>query len=133
MEVVQHRGGCHCGKIRFTVMAPTHLIAIDCSCSICSMKRNTHFIVPSSNFKLDDTSESHLSTYQFGTKKAKHLFCRHCGICSFYIPRSNPDGVAVTVHCLDEGTVKTVEMKQFDGKNWEQAFSTSDIEQMSKA
>ena len=97
------------------------------------MKRNTHFIVPSSNFKLDDTSESHLSTYQFGTKKAKHLFCRHCGICSFYIPRSNPDGVAVTVHCLDEGTVKTVEMKQFDGKNWEQAFSTSDIEQMSKA
>lgn len=28
---------------------------------------------------------------------AKHLFCKRCGICAFYRPRSNPDGYAGAV------------------------------------
>lgn len=43
---VLHQGGCHCGDIRFEVEASSSLIAWDCNCSMCTMKRNTHFVVP---------------------------------------------------------------------------------------
>ena len=32
--------------------------------------------------------------YRFGTNTARHRFCATCGVQAFYIPRSNPDGVA---------------------------------------
>ena len=122
-----HSGGCHCRAIRFTVRAPSKLVAWDCNCSICLMKRNTHFIVPAADFSLAPGSAERLSTYTFGTHTAKHLFCATCGVVSFYRPRSNPDGVAVTVHCLDAGTVDGVEVKRFDGAQWEAAYAGSNI------
>ena len=51
---------------------------------------------------------------------------------SFYIPRSNPDGVAITVGCIDEGTVKSVEVRTFDGRKWESEHARSGIAEMSK-
>ena len=54
------------------------------------------------------------------TGVAKHRFCRVCGIKSFYIPRSNPDGVDVNARCLDEGTVTSLSIEPFDGRHWEQ-------------
>ncbi|GJP48032.1 hypothetical protein CLOM_g7272 [Closterium sp. NIES-68] len=91
------------------------------------MKRNTHFIVPKGKFRLLPSSEEWLSEYQFGTRVARHLFCRACGVCSFYVPRSNPDGVAVTVHCLDPGTVTHVVTRSFDGQHWEEAYRATEI------
>lgn len=128
---VLHKGGCHCGAVRFEVDAPTKLVAWDCNCSICAMKRNTHFVVPSTNFRYT-RGESSQSCYTFGTHTAKHLFCASCGVCSHYIPRSNPDGVAVTIHCLDPGTVEEVETRTFDGENWEDFFESSGIAEFSK-
>jgi hypothetical protein len=61
-----------------------------------------------------------LITYTFDTHEAKHKFCRICGIKSFYIPRSKPDGISVNARCLDEGTVISMQIESFDGKNWEQ-------------
>eukprot|EP00270_Netrium_digitus_P007182 TRINITY_DN2090_c0_g1_i2.p1 TRINITY_DN2090_c0_g1~~TRINITY_DN2090_c0_g1_i2.p1 ORF type:complete len:142 (+),score=6.15 TRINITY_DN2090_c0_g1_i2:127-552(+) len=130
--LVTHRGGCHCGAVRFEVEAPADLVEWVCNCSICAMRKNTHFIVPSSLFRLSPSSSDFLSTYTFGTHKAQHKFCKVCGICSFYIPRSNPNGVAVTVHCLDKGTVKSVSICHFDGQNWEQAYESSSIADCSK-
>ena len=99
---------------------------------------------------------------------------------SFYIPRSNPDGVAVTVHCIDKSTgacshppnpkirkrfyipkaalrvayatntythisvytrpapnvsqyaVRSLEIRPFDGQEWEAYFNKSGIQQLSK-
>jgi hypothetical protein len=76
-----HKGGCHCGRVRFEVDAPAH------------------------------------------TGVAKHFFCRHCGVKSYYIPRSHPDGVSVNVRCLDADTVAEVNVTPFDGQNWEQNIS----------
>jgi hypothetical protein len=42
-----------------------------------------------------------------------------CGIKSFYIPRSNPDGVSVNIRCLDPETIAAVRVTDFDGRNWE--------------
>lgn len=64
-----------------------------------------------------------LTCYTFGTHRAKHTFCKICGVQSFYTPRSNPDGKGIAVHCLDNGTVESVSVTTFDGQNWEQSMS----------
>ncbi len=116
--LINHKGGCHCGRIRFQVEAPAEIEALECNCSICSKSGYLHLIIPKSRFILLQGSED-LASYSFNTGVAKHLFCRTCGIKSFYVPRSNPDGYSVNVRCLDSGTIKRVAVKPFDGKNWE--------------
>lgn len=96
------------------------------------MRANTHFIVPSERFKLLGDSNNFISTYTFGTHTAKHTFCKICGITSFYHPRSNPDGVAITFKCVDPGTLTHVEIKQFDGSNWEASYDHTGIASFSK-
>jgi hypothetical protein len=115
---VTHRGGCHCRRVRFEVDAPADLVVQDCNCSLCAMTGFLHLIVPASRFRLLSGADV-LTEYTFNTGVARHRFCRVCGIKSFYIPRSNPDGVDVNVRCLDEGTVTSLTVEPFDGANWE--------------
>jgi len=110
---VIHRGGCHCGRVRFEVDAPAHIEAIQCNCSICRMSGFLHLIVPAARFRLMQGTEF-LIEYTFNTGVAKHRFCRVCGIKPFYVPRSNPDGFDINVHCLDPTTVASVEVRPFD-------------------
>jgi hypothetical protein len=119
--MVRHTGGCHCGRVRFEVMAPAQLEVGECNCSMCSKTGYLHLTVPKSRFKLL-SGEDALTTYQFNTKTAKHLFCSHCGIKSFYVPRSHPDGFSVNVRCLDEGTFEITGVRKIDGRNWEQHY-----------
>jgi hypothetical protein len=116
--MVVHTGGCHCGAVRFEVEAPARLKAELCNCSICSMTSFLHLIVPKSRFRLL-RGDNVLTTYTFNTGVARHLFCRICGIKSFYVPRSNPDGISVNVRCLDPETIESVTVRSFDGQNWE--------------
>ncbi|CAL9081368.1 unnamed protein product [Musa textilis] len=132
-DSVVHLGGCHCKHVRWQVEAPSSVVAWSCTCSDCSMRGNIHFIVPSSKFKLATDSDKFLTTYTFGTHTAKHTFCKICGITSFYFPRSNPDGVAVTVKCVDAGTLAHVEIRYFDGKNWESSYDRTSIASFSKS
>lgn len=111
-------GGCHCGAVRFKVDLPPTLEAEDCNCSICAMSGNIHVIVPASRFELLQ-GENDLSEYTFNTGGAKHKFCTTCGVKSFYVPRSNPDGYAVTWRCLDDWQNLDVTINAFDGQNWE--------------
>jgi hypothetical protein len=115
---VQHRGACHCGRVRFEVDAALDIDALECNCSICSKSGFLHLIVPRSRFRLLQGSAD-LATYTFNTGVAKHLFCKTCGIKSFYIPRSNPDGYSVNVRCLDSMNIRQVNVSPFDGKHWE--------------
>lgn len=116
---IKHQGGCHCGRVRFEVLAPAEIEASECNCSICSKSGYLHLIVPKSCFRLLQ-GDNCLATYTFNTGVAKHLFCEFCGIKSFYVPRSNPEGFSVNVRCLDGGTVARVEITPFDGQHWEQ-------------
>ena len=117
-----HKGGCHCGRVRFEVDAAADIEASDCNCSICSMTGFLHLFVAKKDFRLLQ-GEDALSTYTFNTGVAKHYFCSHCGVKSFYVPRSHPDGISVNVNCLDPGTVSSVTATPFDGRNWEQNIS----------
>lgn len=114
-----HSGGCHCGLVRFEVEAPAAIEATECNCSICSKAGYLHLIVAQSDFRLLRGADS-LETYTFNTGAAKHKFCRRCGVKSFYIPRSHPDGISVNVRCLDPETIAKVTVTAFDGRNWEQ-------------
>ena len=86
LELVEHRGGCHCGGVTWKVLAPPDLtgsnvdqtelllnfcfLVIHCNCSVCEMKQNHHFIVPRERFVLE-TGTSLISTYTFNTHAAK--------------------------------------------------------------
>ena len=120
--MITHKGGCHCGRVRFEVVAPATLEVSDCNCSICSKSGYLHLIVRADRFKLVSGSEV-LTTYSFNTHTAKHLFCSICGIKSFYVPRSHPDGFSINARCLDPGTVEKIIVTAFDGQNWELQFA----------
>ncbi len=119
---VVHRGGCHCGAVSFEVDAPAVLEVSDCNCSVCSKTGYLHLIVPKERFRLLRGSES-LTEYRWNTGTARHLFCRHCGVKSFYVPRSHPDGISVHARCLDASTVIEMKVRPFDGRDWESARS----------
>jgi hypothetical protein len=118
--MVTHTGGCHCGRVRFEVLAPAKLEVTDCNCSICTKSGYLHLIVPADRFKLISGREA-LSTYTFNTHVAKHYFCATCGVKSFYIPRSHPDGVSVNARCIDSDTIESLSVVPFDGRDWEKA------------
>jgi hypothetical protein len=119
--LVTHRGGCHCGRVRFEALAPARVEVSDCNCSMCGKSGYLHLIVRAENFKLLSGSEV-LTTYTFNTGTAKHLFCSVCGIKSFYVPRSHPDGFSINARCLDPGTLEEMTIKPFDGKDWERSY-----------
>jgi hypothetical protein len=115
-------GGCHCGRVRFRVAADVSRV-IECNCSICRKKGFLHLIVPRDRFALISGGED-LATYRFNTGVALHHFCRHCGIHSFYVPRSDPDKIDVNVRCLDGIDPGGLQLDQFDGENWDEAITS---------
>jgi hypothetical protein len=117
---VQVEGGCHCGAVRYRFSVKQHVTVLDCNCSMCSKMGFLHLIVPHKGFTLL-TPRDALGSYRFGTGAAEHLFCKACGVKSFYQPRSHPESWSVNWHCLDEGHGLIETIQPFDGKNWEEA------------
>ncbi|ETO27945.1 carbon-sulfur lyase [Reticulomyxa filosa] len=130
---VTHEGGCHCGAVKWEFVGGESLTVWDCNCSICRMKGNFHTIIPKSKFKLL-SDPSNLTTYTFNTKQAKHMFCKKCGVQSFYHPRSNPDGIGIQVYCIQSKTIKNITFATYNGLNWEDAYKKLEttISQFSK-
>jgi hypothetical protein len=120
--MAKHSGGCHCGRVRFEITAPEEILVHDCNCSICSKSGYLGLLVSRSRFTLLEGDEC-LTSYTFNTGVAKHLFCRYCGIKSFYVPRSHPHGYNVNLRCLDPGTVKNMTVRPFNGQEWEKHTS----------
>ena len=74
---------------------------------MCSRSAYLHLIVAADEFRLLSGADD-LVEYSFGTGVAKHRFCRHCGVKSFYVPRSHPDGYSVNARCLDPSTITSM-------------------------
>jgi hypothetical protein len=116
-----HHGSCHCGRVKFELHADIRRV-MECNCSIC--RRQGALWQPAS----DDTlkiveGEGELTLYQFGTMRAKHYFCKHCGVQPFVRPRLDPTRWAVNVRCFDDVDLGALEVGLFDGENWEAAAS----------
>lgn len=118
---MKYQGGCHCGRVRFEIDAPAHPQVQECNCSICRMTGFVHLIVPAARFRLL-IGEDVLTEYRFGTRTARHLFCRHCGVKSFYVPRSHPHGYSVNARCMDGDVLaRCAWLPPFDDGNREAA------------
>ena len=117
-----YQGGCHCGAVQFEVEAPERIECSECNCSICAMSGYLHLIVPPSRFTLIRGADR-LAEYTFNTNTALHYFCSTCGVKSFYVPRSNPDGYSINVRCLRPPPAELI-IEPFDGRNWERHADT---------
>ncbi len=114
-------GSCHCGAVSFAFQAKDLTPEmVDCNCSICSMSGYVHLFIPHDDFTLI-TGQDALSSYTFGTGQADHLFCKTCGVKSFYQPRSHPEAWSVNYRCLDDNSALNPTIRKFDGQNWEKA------------
>jgi len=111
--------------VRYEVTADLTRVT-ECNCSICTQKAYLHLIVPRDRFRLL-AGEAELASYRFGTMTARHLFCRHCGVASFYVPRSHPDRIDVNVRCLDGVDLVTLAPRPFDGRHWEASIGTLEV------
>ena len=140
----EYRVTCHCGRMagRF-VASKTSVVAWDCNCSDCSMRGNIHIIIPGEDFQLDmpggerkESLEEATIEYLWGTKTAERRFCKTCGILPCYRPKSNPDGYGIKLKCIDWGNhdagKPNVEIRKFNGKNWDESFVSTGISEQSK-
>lgn len=115
-----YEGGCHCGRVRFRVRADLAAIG-ECNCSVCTRKGILHLGAAREDFELLSGQDA-LTTYQFNTAMAQHIFCRHCGIHSFGVPRLYPHRITVNARCLDGiDPADLTPSRFFDGRNWEAA------------
>jgi len=111
-EMKTYQGSCHCGRVRFEVRTELTRVS-EGNGSICRRKGYLHHMVTPDRFRLIQ-GEANLATYQFGTKRALHHFCRHCGVAAFYRPRANPFNYMINARCLDSVDLKSVERVAFD-------------------
>jgi len=111
------KGGCHCGRVRFEARIPDKVTVHQCNCSICKKSGYLHLIVAADHFDLLSGKED-LTDYRFHSGVARHLFCAHCGVKSFYVPRSHPDAYSVNLNCLELPEEVELTIEAFDGRNW---------------
>ena len=112
----EYRGSCHCGSIRFIFSAPEIHDGLRCNCSICKRKGAimTNFTIAPEHITIEVENES-LSTYQFGSKVAKHHFCNRCGIFTFVETRLNPGQFRVNLGCVDGLNSFDLPVELYDG------------------
>jgi hypothetical protein len=91
---------------------------------MCTKKGFIHLIVPPERFELLSGADL-LTSYRFNTRVADHKFCKVCGIHAFYTPRSDPDKVDVNVRCLDGVDPSALQLRRFDGQNWEHSIQSA--------
>jgi hypothetical protein len=84
-----------------------------------------HHRVPPERFKLL-SGDNALTLYQSGDKISKQWFCKFCGIHPFSNPRAAPEMYTINIRCLNDfwNKIENIEIKQFDGQNWEEAIKT---------
>ena len=124
-----YRGSCHCGRVQFKVLTALTQVMF-CDCLLCQKKGVLHHRVPDERFTLKAGHNS-LTLYQFGTRRARHWFCRYCGLHPFSSPPLDEVCYDINVRCLDNYDISPhtfqmscadIEIRPFDGESLEERF-----------
>ncbi len=110
-----HTGSCHCGAVKFRV---DHVITelTTCDCSLCVIRNAVMAKVPQEALTILE-GEAMLTLYQWNTRRAKHYFCRRCGIYVFHRKRAAPDHFGVNAFCLEDFDRASVPLRPTEGAN----------------
>jgi hypothetical protein len=111
-----YKGSCHCGAIRFSFEAEPFTHGTRCNCSFCAKRGIMVYPVPGAQFHIEAT-EGSLGLYQWGTKSAKHYFCRNCGVATFSEAARWPGQYMVNLGCVEGVDTFALETMVFDGKH----------------
>ena len=90
---------CHCRAVKIEVETDLKTIK-QCNCSICIRKNAKMCMVSKDSVKILKGKEN-LSSYKFNTFIAEHFFCKTCGIYTHHNRRSDPNGAAINIGCID--------------------------------
>lgn len=108
-----YHGSCHCGGIRFAIdFEPEELTT--CDCSLCVKRNAVMTKVPEAALSIEQGGEL-LALYEWNTRRAKHHFCKTCGIYVFHRKRAAPDHYGVNVFCLDDFDASTLPVRATEG------------------
>lgn len=111
--VSTHIGSCHCGGVRFAIAHdPDELTT--CDCSLCVKRNAVMAKVPEAALRIL-AGEDLLALYEWNTGRAKHHFCRRCGIYVFHRKRAAPDHFGVNIFCLDGFDPASLPVRATDG------------------
>lgn len=113
----QYTGGCHCGKVHYTVEADIKSV-IACNCSHCAAKGLLLVFVPKESFSLSSGEET-LTEYRFNKRTITHLFCSVCGVEAFGYGQDQEGHatVAINVRSIDDIDLEHIAQMPFDGKH----------------
>jgi hypothetical protein len=125
MTMQTHKGGCHCGAVRFEADVDLAQGTLRCNCSICSKARAWFAFVPAAKFRLLK-GEDALADYQWTPPNREHPnlhyhFCKTCGIRAFAAGK-NPKGEdirAIAVSVLEDANADELakSIKYVDGRH----------------
>jgi hypothetical protein len=111
-----YRGACHCGRVRFELVSDLQP-ALRCNCSFCKRKGAVMVKAKDGTFKVIE-GEAFATHYQANTMRAKHYFCKVCGIYTFHNPRSNPRQFRVNAGCLEGLDPLSLTIELVDGASF---------------
>jgi len=113
-----YEGNCHCGAVRFSFKHGDITEGVRCNCSICKRKAAvmSPFTIKAEELEIQANDDA-LGCYQFGSKIAKHYFCKHCGIYPFHLTLRNPGEYRVNLGCIDAIDTYSLQIRVFDGNS----------------
>ena len=114
----EYKGSCHCGAVSFSFEGPPIDKGLRCNCSICRRKGAlmTPFTVAPEALEVSAHDEA-LVLYEFGSRVAKHYFCRDCGIYTFHETARFPGKYRINLGCIDELDSVNLPFDIFDGRH----------------
>ena len=122
-----HRGGCHCGAVRWelTTALPLDRWSVRaCQCSFCRLHGGLSTSDPGGQVRFSIEVPDRLVRYRFGSGSADFLVCGRCGV---YVGATmeEPEGAwaIVNARTLDGGaaaSLPTAQAMSYDGESPEE-------------
>ena len=113
-----HRGGCHCGNLRYvleTTLAAEALPLRACQCTFCRLHGARSTSDPAGRIRFELRDPALLTRYRFGLRTADFLVCARCGV---YVGALMQDGGAqyaiVNANTLDAVAKLTQDARPMD-------------------